>query len=135
VICRHNLGVIEEEHYEHPDLAMKHFKLAAVAGHKPSSKRIWKYFPSDGLSKADLEKILRAHKEACDEMNSEDRERLTAAKEAEAGDDAVLKHIYLTYYQGLMNAKELNVSLKAHRRGDVGQVRAILAKCWKACTK
>ena len=53
VRARYNLGVLEEP-YQHHDLAIKHFKLAAAAGHKDAMKRLWKYFPSDKLTKATL---------------------------------------------------------------------------------
>jgi len=112
VISRHNLGALEAQHERH-DLAMKHFKLAAVAGFKPAVKPLWKYFLSDELTKAELEATLRAHKEACDEMNSEDRERFVASEKAQAGNDCMLQQIYALYYEGLMDAKELKKKLKA----------------------
>jgi TPR repeat protein len=127
------LGAIEEVNEEH-DLAIKHYKLGAAAGEEKVTKCLWKYFPSK-LDKAELEATLRAYKEACDEMNSEDRERFIAWQKAKAGDDNTLKDIYETYYQGFMNAKDLKVILKAHGSGDQGQVNAIISKCFQACTK
>jgi len=129
VVSRYNLGVLEEEDHKH-DLAIKHFKLAAAAGFEQAMKELWKYFPSEKLTKAELEETLRAHKEACDEMNSEEREKYEACKEAMAGNDETLKDIYEGYYSGLMTAKELKVTLKAHGSGDVGQVKSFLSKCW-----
>jgi len=130
VVSRVNLG----EGNQHHDLAIKHFKLAAAAGYEPAMKELWKYFPSK-LDKAELEETLRAHKSACDDMNSEERERFEAMKKAMAGNDDILKTIYSCYYKGVMTAKELNAALKAHGSGDFDQVRAILSKCWKACGK
>jgi len=132
VLSRFFLGEIED-HYQRHDLAIKHFKLAAVAGEEDAMKRLWKYFPSK-LTKAELEETLRAHTDACDEMNSEDRKRLEACLEAMAGDDDMLKTLYSAYYLGALTAKELKVALKAHRSGDVGQVNAILSKCEKVIT-
>ena len=128
VFSRYNLGVIEEERNEEHYLAIKHYKLAAAAGHEPSTKRLWKYFSLEKLDKAELEETLRAHKEACDEMNSEERERYTASEEALEGNDDTLKNIYELYYSGLMTAKELNMSLKAHRGGDIAGLRNMLLK-------
>jgi TPR repeat protein len=104
------------------DLAIKHFQLAAAAGNNDSIKFLWKYFYSGQLSKPDLEKALRAHKVATDEMNSEERERYDAYNEAKAGNDEFLKAIYDMYYLGHINAKELEVALKAHRSKDWGEV-------------
>jgi len=125
------LGDLEAD-CQHHDLAMKHFKLAAAAGDKDSTKPLWKYFSLKKLDKAELEEILRAHHAACDEMNSEERERYEAWKEAEAGDDEILKGIYAHYYEGVMTAKELKVTLEAHGSGDSGKVFTILSKCQRA---
>ena len=62
-------------------------------------------------------------------MNSEERERLVAWKEAQAGDDDALKAIYVHYYLGFMTAKELKVALKVHGSGDIGQLKSFLSKC------
>jgi len=110
VISRHLLGCIVEDLQQH-DLAIRHFKLAAGAGDEKSTKRLWHYFSLDKLDKAELEATLRAHHAARDEMNSEERERYAAWKEAEAGDDEILKLIYSYYYEGLMTAKELKKAL------------------------
>jgi hypothetical protein len=116
VQARFDLGQLEEECHNY-DLAIKHFKLAATAGQEDAMKELWKYFPSK-LDKAELEETLRAHKEACDDMNSEERERCEAMEKAMAGNDETLKELYATYYTGMMTAKELNKALKVYRRGD-----------------
>jgi len=116
VQARFDLGQLEEERHNY-DLAIKHFKLAATAGQEDAMKELWKYFPSK-LDKAELEETLRAHKEACDDMNSEERERCEAMEKAMAGNDETLKELYATYYTGMMTAKELNKALKVYRRGD-----------------
>ena len=109
----------EEENY---DLAIKHWHLAAAAGAVLSMKSLWQCFSKGKLSKPDLEKALRAHKAALDEINSEDRKRFAAWRDAEAGTDKLLKTIYNMYYLGHLNAKELEVALKAHRSNDWGEV-------------
>jgi len=121
-----------EEHCQRHDLAVMHNKLAAAAGDEESMKRLWKYFPSK-LDKAELEETLRAHKEACEEMNSEERERYEAWQEALAGNDETLKNIYAHYYNGILTAKELNKALKVYQSGDVDQALSILSKCRRAC--
>ena len=121
VVSRGLLGALKEDHQRH-DLAIRHYKLAASAGDEDSVKRLWKYFSLEKLDKAELEETLRAHKEACDEMNSEERERYEAWKEAQAGNDDALKEIYAFYYDGLVTAKELKVVLKIHGSGDIGKV-------------
>ena len=125
VHSRHNLGnVLEGE--GNFELAIKHWHLAAAAGDEQSMKYLWECFSEGRLSKADLEKALRAHKAACDEMNSEERERYDASQDAEAGNDELLTLIYQSYYFGYLNAKELKVALKAHRTGDFRAVQMLL---------
>ena len=123
---RYNLShlLAEEGNFE---LAIKHWHLSAAAGDDDSMKPLWGCFSRGRLSKADLEKALRAHKAACDEMKSEERERYDAAKEAWAGNDELLRHTYGSYYFGYINAKELKKSLKAHAAGDWRAVETFLA--------
>lgn len=97
------------------DLATKHYRLAAAAGDENSMKRLWEYFSSGQLCKAELEETLRAHHEACDNMQSLERERFAAASEALEGNDGELKLLYETYYHGTMNAKLLKRGLAIHR--------------------
>ena len=73
-LARYTLGMIEEEE-ENIDLAIRHWKLAAAAGEDFSVKKLWTCFFKGNLEKADLEETLRAHKDACDTMNSVERER------------------------------------------------------------
>ena len=113
----------EEDNY---DLAIKHWHLAAAAGDDESMKRLWECFHVGKLSKPDLEKALRAHKAASDEMNTEERERYDAYKEAQAGNDERLTFIYQSYYDGFINAKELKGALKAYRAGDWRAVEMML---------
>ena len=124
---RYNLATldVEERNYDH---AIKHWHLAAAAGNKASMKKLWVCFNTKKLSKSDLEKALRAHKAATDKMNSEERERYDAQKEAKGGNDVLLNNIYASYYLGFINAKELNVALKAHRAGNLRAVEALLNK-------
>ena len=77
VASRYSLGSISaiEGNFH---LATKHYRLAAEAGYKPAMKNIWNLFSNEKLSKTDLEEILRAHQAACNEMDSEDRQRYDA---------------------------------------------------------
>ena len=112
--ARFILGCIEEKE-ENIDLAIRHWKLAAAAGEKHSMKVLWKCFSKGALGKADLEETLRAHKEACDTMNSEERERYALWTKAKADTDVFLTRILRSYYRGEIKAKELNLALKAHK--------------------
>ena len=127
VSARFLLGCLEEE-LHHYDLAIKHFKLAATAGDEYAMKKLWKYFSSQKLTKAELEETLRAHKLACDETNSEHRERYVAMNQSFEEDDKTLKGLYTGYYFGFITAKELNNALKAYRRGDTTHVINVLSK-------
>ena len=108
------------------DLAVKHYHLAAAAGSENATKCLWCCFNQNVLSKTDLEKALRAHKAASDEMNSEERKRFAAYEEAIAGNDRLLKLIYTGYYNAFINAKELKKALKAHQAGNRRGVEALL---------
>ena len=127
VTARYRLGCLETKLHHH-DLAIRHFKLAAAAGDEAAMKELWKYFSSHKLTKPELEETLRAHKLACDEMNSEHRERYVAMSKAWKGDDETLKGLYAGYYVGFITAKELNKALKAYRRGDTAHVINVLSK-------
>jgi len=116
VFSRYNLGTVERRRGNH-DHAIRHWTLAAEAGYDNAVKKLWKCFFSGKLTKSDLENTLRAHQASCDEMNSEDRERLAAMKEAKAGNDEFLKRLYQIYYDGEINAKELKKTLKAYHGG------------------
>mmetsp|Transcript_8821 Transcript_8821/g.24892 ORF Transcript_8821/g.24892 Transcript_8821/m.24892 type:complete len:480 (-) Transcript_8821:566-2005(-) len=113
VTAREFLGVLEAEkgNTEH---AIRHFKLSASAGHVLAMKALWKYFYKGKLCKAELEDTLRAHQEACDGMNSKDRERFVLWQKAKADNNVLLRNILGMYYAGKMNAKELNKQLKGH---------------------
>ena len=115
VAARHTLGVLEDERGNH-SLAIKHYQLAAAAGLDHSMKALWSSFHGNQLSKVDLQNALRAHQAACDEMNSEERERCQAWKKATDGNDTTLRQIYDDYYGGAINAKELKKLLKAHQK-------------------
>ena len=98
-------------------LALNHMRLAAEAGYPDAVEILWKLFHLGKLDKVDLEKTLRAHKAACDEMDSEDRQRSDARDEAMSGNDDLLKHLYASYYLGYLNAKQLEEALQMHRAG------------------
>jgi hypothetical protein len=71
--ARHNLGVVEAK-AGNMSRAMKHWMIAAGAGYDKSLERIRYCFLNGHATKADFEKALRAHKEAKDEMKSDQRE-------------------------------------------------------------
>ena len=96
-------------------LAMKHLKLAASAGHIPSIKRLWVSFQKKELSKADLEETLWAHKAACDQMISIQRTRLLAYEAAKEGNDELLTEHYESYYEGKISAKVLERVVTSHQ--------------------
>ena len=100
------------------EVAMKHLKIAASAGHAPSMKRLWELFQKKELSKEDLEETLRAHKAACDQMSSKERERLLAYEAAKKGEDELLMEHYQSYYDGKISAKVLERVVKSHK--DLG---------------
>ena len=93
-------------------------------------KQVWQLFSDGKLSKADLEKILRLHHAACDEMDSGDRQRSDAFEKALAGNDDLLKDIYGGYYDGFINSKQLERALKMHRNG-IGRadIKKFFTKC------
>ena len=118
VSARNTLAIIEAQE-DNIDLAIRHWKLAAAAGDELSMKNLWQCFHQGTLEKAELVEALRAHKEACDAMNSVERERrklLDAT--AESGNDIALFELLKSYYQGDINAKQLKAAMKAHQNGN-----------------
>ena len=78
-IARHNLGV-SENNAGNMDRAVKHWMISAAAGWDNSLKKIRRSF-MNGHATKDFEKALRAHKEANDEVRSDQREAvLSGAK-------------------------------------------------------
>ena len=76
--ARHNLGLIEENEQGSTNRAVKHWMIAAGAGFDESLKSIRKCFMAGLATKDDSERALRAHKEAKDEMKSDQREAFAA---------------------------------------------------------
>jgi TPR repeat protein len=77
VISRSNLGLLEE--YEgNMNRAVKHYMIAAGAGHDGSLEEIRECFMKGHATKDEFEKALRAHKESADEMKSDQREAAAA---------------------------------------------------------
>ena len=79
VDARHNLGCMEEE-AGNMDRAIKHWMISAGAGDDDSLEAIRKCFMKGHVTKDDFEKSLRSHKDANDEMRSEQREAVSAAR-------------------------------------------------------
>ena len=63
-----------EERAGNMSRAVKHWMISAGAGHDESLKAIRECFLDGHATKDDFEKALRAHKEAKDEMKSDQRE-------------------------------------------------------------
>ena len=113
--ARFGLGEMNLEN-NNIDLAIRHWKIAAEGGDTESMETLWDLFYQGELSKAELEETLRAHQTAFDERFSKDRKRLLAYEKAmEDGDDVMLIDLYRAYYEGLINAKELNKALKIYK--------------------
>ena len=79
VEARHNLSILEEE-LGSMNRAVKHYMIAAMAGYDKSLKSIRVCFLEGHVTKDDFEKALRAHKEAKDDMKSDQREAAAAAR-------------------------------------------------------
>ena len=111
-------------------LAIRHWKLAAEAGHSFATEKLWAFFYKGALEKAELEEMLRAHKEACDSMNSEERKRdklfeelqwlrEVTEKTTKAQNDLALFMLLRSYYIGEINAKQLKAAMIAHQNGNL----------------
>ena len=72
--ARYNLGVYAFK-AENPQLAVKHWTIAAEAGYDKALDQIKVGYKSGYVTKDDFAKALRAHKEASDEMKSIQREK------------------------------------------------------------
>ena len=77
--ARHNLGCMEKDAGNNMSRATKHWMIAAGAGYDNSLTNIRACFMDGYATKEDFEKALRSHKEAKDEMRSDQREAATAA--------------------------------------------------------
>ena len=75
--ARHNLGVLEWNAGIY-HRAVKHYMISAGAGYDNSLTQIREAFLHGHATKDDFEKALRAHKEAKDEMKSDQREAAVA---------------------------------------------------------
>ena len=73
VSARHNLGCMEWN-AGNKQRAVKHWMISAGAGHDESLNAIRECFNNGDATKEDFERALRAHKEANDEMTSDQRE-------------------------------------------------------------
>ena len=92
------------------ELALKCWRLAASAGDEGSMKNLQKAFSMKLLSKDVVEEALRMYQVACGEMISDERERYTKMKKAEAQNVGSLR-LYRSYYNGELSAKELEEAL------------------------
>ena len=78
IMSRQGLACIE---YDAGNVAraLKHFMIAAGAGYDNSLNTIQEFFMNGLATKDDFEKALRAHKDAADEMKSDQRDAADAA--------------------------------------------------------
>ena len=83
VVARHNLGTIETR-AGNIHRAVKHYMIAAGAGYDNSLMVIRESFLNGYVSRRDFEKALRSHKEATNEMKSDQRDAATVAMRAQA---------------------------------------------------
>lgn len=100
-------------------LAFRHYRLGAEAGCKDYMDTLWKWFYQGKISKDVLEDTLRKYHQACDNMNSEERERYSAWMKAKEENKGIEYGIYNGYYQGVLNAKQLKVCLANLRSGRI----------------
>ena len=77
--ARYNLGN-EEYNAGNMDRAVKHWMISAGAGHDKSLQNIRKCYTNGHATKDDFERALRAHKEAKDEMKSDQRDASFVAR-------------------------------------------------------
>ena len=81
VDARHNLGCVEKLAGK-MKRAIKHYMIAAAAGHDKSLKKMRDGYLNGHATKDDFEKALRAHKEAKDGTKSDQRDTAAAARAA-----------------------------------------------------
>ena len=77
VEARHNLGSFEG-HAGNMSRAVRHWMISAGAGYDNSPKEIRRCYLNGHATKADFENALRSHKEAKDEMKSDQRDEAAA---------------------------------------------------------
>ena len=77
-----NLGALEARKGR-TKLGLTYLRTAAEAGEDEAVKGLWNWFKAGELSKDDLEKSLRAHQKANEDMRSEERERHKRWKKAQ----------------------------------------------------
>ena len=77
--ARYNLGLFEQRE-GNMSRSVKHWMISAGAGDDDSLKSIQKCFVNGDATKDDFEKALRAHKDAKDEMSSDQRDKAAAAR-------------------------------------------------------
>jgi TPR repeat protein len=78
VVARHNLGCTEGQ-AGNMNRAVKHYMISAGAGYNDSLHNIRQFFLNGRATKDDFERALRAHKEANDDMKSDQRDAAAAA--------------------------------------------------------
>ena len=79
VCARHNIGNWEQRAGNF-DRAVKHWMISAGAGHDVPVKNIQQGYLDGHATKDDFEKALRSHKEAKDEMKSDQRAAARCSK-------------------------------------------------------
>ena len=77
VYARHNLGALEWNGGNH-GRALKHFMISVGGGYDASLKKVRDCYMCGIATKGDFEKALRAHKDAKDDMKSDQRDAAAA---------------------------------------------------------
>jgi TPR repeat protein len=87
IAARHDIGVSEYNDFGNHEIAIRHWKIAAEAGHQNSLNALRAIYNNDGLgkefiSKEEMDTVYRSGHEAQMEIKTEEREKhLTTAKE------------------------------------------------------
>ena len=82
IVARHNIGRIEYHDFGNQEIAIRHWKIAAEAGHQDSLNLLKKIYNADGempgkqfISKECMDNLYRVCHDAQEEVKSEEREK------------------------------------------------------------
>ncbi|KAL9186754.1 hypothetical protein ACHAXT_010474 [Thalassiosira profunda] len=90
--ARFRLGALDMGQMGNGPRALKHFTIAAKAGHNDSLKAIRECYSRGLVTKEEFAVALRTHKDAQDQMKSEQRDKATAMIESRAAQDVMQRH-------------------------------------------
>jgi len=77
-VCRHNLGVMEEQKGNLKTRAIRHYILAARAGYEDALYQVKRGYMNGYATKDEFENTLRAYHKSLDEVKSERRDKAEA---------------------------------------------------------